>query len=60
MLLSSHWGSEKVMIDLAYGHVTDTFFFIYCYVKSKYNFYFSIAVYEEAPAQGQQMVNSKY
>ena len=27
--------------------------------RLKPNFYFSITVYKEAPAQGQQMVNSK-
>jgi hypothetical protein len=54
-------GVQKIMmIDMACEHVTDTFFFIHCYIKSKYNFYFSMAVYEEAPPQEQQMVNSKY
>ena len=44
-------------IDLEYEYVTDTFLFNNCYIESKY-FYFSIAVYKEALAQGRQMVNS--
>jgi hypothetical protein len=45
-------GVQKVMMtDLEYEHVTDTFFFSNCQIESKY-FYFSIAVYKEATAQG--------
>jgi hypothetical protein len=38
-------GVQKILMnDFANEHVTDTFFFTYCYIKSK----------------GKQMVNSKY